>query len=1124
MKKERIMKNKSSRCPGSIRPMIYSIASALALMSGAANAAAGEFASVPLYLQNNSEITEQPKIKHNIMFFIDNSGSMGRGVPGGNITRMQAAKNALNMVLNKYQDKFNWGLQALVNTENDFSNPDERKHKYKNYTNAAETFNISWTEMQKLVNGMSPSGVTPSTRRYYEVVASTVMPNIKYRCQKSYVVMMSDGDANLSCNFSAGGVFHYRFNYDGNNNWVNEEYGTYPYAEYDLNVNPRLVKAGDSYRDESFVKAYKYFGPSPMKYLSTRQLGQMCTRRIDPEIRNSYFYVSDFWDMPIMYNGQPGGIRFFSQKLATKDIKTAADGVDAAGVSWDGDPRIDPKGVDYSKQLVQTFSVGFGSGISEVGQRYLRGAASRDDWYFNAAKPDDLNKAFEQIISQINDDSADLSYEDVGGTAPATTSSGVPDLAATIKLNTGSWSSEIQFNKLDKKGRPTGVFDTPSFGNRKTLINTTGSQTYLINKIPTNTLNNSYFGIADNDKNTNEWRDLLDWTGRIGSDKDIEAKSKNTPYSQTYRVRKGVERDVGDILDGSLAAIGDKVNNRQKYMVAAANDGMVHIFESVADSTSSNPYDLKVSYIPAAMERDGNDGQTTTLAKSLKNIAEKDYGKSISNHQYMVNGGFTLRQTAVTDENSNMPQRVFMFGAMGQGGRGAYALNIGGKKDRTTATGLDAATALDSDKLPTEVPLFETEKGEGNKLGYTIGTPQIGRISISRPANNGRVDVNENIRYAGFLASGYRAEDTADKQNETALYVYEMLGKEVGRGDKRGNSVSTAGTLLKKIEVEGGVGGLSTPTLLDIDFDGVVDVAYAGDRGGNMYRFDLRGEKPDNWTVTKIFTGSPSKPITSAPAVSRRSVNEYVVIFGTGSDLYQKDLTNQETQSIYGIYESFKPDAPAVNAATENDLQQQTISEENNYIYLTNKQVAQNQKGWKIDLRAGERVSIKPTMILRTAVVTVRRYESVTHTTSANTDLCLPTSNSTATTTKTSFIAVNADNGGALNERNARFTPDTVIRKLDGFGMQYANGLTQDGVINFTFINPSKLDDSPVTADGDSGGTGTDKELSVAPSTPNNRCFSNSADRSLLLNKGQSLEVKGRICGLQRISWRELFF
>ena len=70
MKKERIMKNKPSRCPGSIRPMIYSIASALALM-GAASQAQAQFAKTPLYLQNESQITEQPKVKHNIMFFID---------------------------------------------------------------------------------------------------------------------------------------------------------------------------------------------------------------------------------------------------------------------------------------------------------------------------------------------------------------------------------------------------------------------------------------------------------------------------------------------------------------------------------------------------------------------------------------------------------------------------------------------------------------------------------------------------------------------------------------------------------------------------------------------------------------------------------------------------------------------------------------------------------------------------------------------------------------------------------------------------------------------------------------------------------------------------------------------
>ena len=1088
MKKERIMKNKSSRCPGSIRPMIYSIASALALMGAAANAATSEFAKVPLYLQNESQITEQPKVKHNIMLFIDDSYSMTysskNGLPiearYGNTThesRMKVAKRALREVLGKYGKDFNWALQTLNNS----GGAD---------TTDKEGFDVPAAEIANRVERINPYGGTPTTSRYFELVSQIVMPNVKYRCQKSYVVLMSDGDANLSCSLwdrrgkNLGGP-DFRYGYD--------RYSTY----YGKDMYIR-----NQYHNESmeYNKAYNYFGPRSHGFCQYEEGGAYDTS----------------WD-------RNDGLAFFSKKLAEKDFKT--EGPDDAGKSWNGDPK-DP--ADYSKQLVQTFTVGFGQGISPSGKSYLQLAASRPEYYYEADKFESLSKAFNDIVEQIKSDTKNVGYDDVGATAPATTSSSLPGMSAVIGLKTNSWSSQIIFQRLGKDGRRSEELKQyPSFANRKTLINT-DSGTYFINNIPNNTLNNAYFDIADNGKNSGEWSDLLNWTGRVGNDKSIQDKSKNTPYSQVYRIREGDQRDLGDILDGSVAAVGNKTKykvgidtiERQKYMVAAANDGMVHLFQTSSDA--NHPYELKVSYIPSTMERDvadGNNVKTVTLAKVLKNIAKDSYTSSITNHEYMINGGFTLRQTPENDT-----QRVFMFGAMGQGGRGAYALNIGGNVDKATKTGLDVA---DTEWNKT-VPLFETIKGEKNTLGYTIGTPQIGRVSVNRPADNGRVDTKENIRYAGFLASGYRVEDKTDAKNETALYIYEMLGKEVGTGDKRGSGTGKApGELLKKIEVEGGVGGLSTPTLVDTDFDGVIDVAYAGDRGGNMYRFDLRGEKPDNWKAVKIFTGSPSKPITSAPAVSRRRANEYVVIFGTGSEIYQNDLTNKDKQSIYGIYEDLTPNQ-TVTAASESDLQQQEFRPEEKgkegYIYLTNNQVAKTQKGWKIDLRDGERVNVKPTMILRTAVVTVRRYDSVTEEKSAGADVCLPTSTSVKTVAKTSFIGVNADNGGALNARSARFTPDTVIRKLDGFGMQYANGLTQDGVINFTFLNPSKLDDSPVTADGDSGGTGTDKELSVTSSTPNNKCFSNKATRSLLLNKGESLTVEGRICGLQRISWRELFF
>ena len=1085
-KKERIMKNNLSRFPGPVRPMIYSIASALALM-GAASQAQAQFSKTPLYLQNESKIVEQPKIKHNIMFFIDDSDSMKIHVRGafdksGNpLNRLDVTKNALNDILDEYKDQFNWGLQTLHN----------------NGKSDADFYSSDPEAMKSRVNQLDHKYATPATRRYFEIVSTIVMPNIKYRCQKSYVIMMSDGDANYSSYCGDSPYWRDRtiFDYEDHRHY---------HAARDYNWN-----VFTPYNTKEYQDAYKYFGEREGVNRSLQ-----CVK--------APVSYDQFWD-------RGNGLAFFSRKLAEKDVKVG--GTDQADKSWDGDPNDFG---DYKKQTVQTFTVGFGNDITPAGEDYLKRGATRDPktglvGYYTATDRESLLAAFKNITDTIKNDSQNSEPITLdGGTAPATSSSGIPDLAATIKLNTGSWSSQILFNKLNNSdGRREGTVTQPSFGNRKTLINT-GSNTYFIDAISDDKVDNAYFGIESSDKN--EWKKLLNWTGRVGND--------DSAY-KPYRDRKPGERDLGDILDGSVAAVGNKVTykvgedtiERQKYMVAAANDGMVHIFQSTA---GEHPYDLKVSYLPSAMERENDaSGNPITLAKVLKDIAHADYGKSIENHKYGVNGGFTLRQTAVAEQGSKFQQRVFMFGAMGQGGRGAYALNIGGKEDQTTNTGLDAAAWSD------KVPLFETPKEEANKLGFTIGTPQIGRVSIKRETD-GSAKLEENIRYAGFLASGYAAEEKDATANETALYVYEMLGKEVGTGEKRGDDTGKAGNLLTKIKVDGGVGGLSTPTLLDTDFDGVVDFAFAGDRGGNMYRFDLRGETPDKWTAVKIFTGSPTKPITSAPAVSRRSANKYVVIFGTGSEIYQNDLNNKKIQSIYGIYEDFTPSekdsaqSKDVTPASESDLQQQDIlpdqEGQEGYIYLTNNQVAKTQKGWRINLREGERVSLKPTMILRTAIVTIRKYTSNVGKTigkeEAEKDLCLPVSNNKSTVTSTTFLGINADNGGALNKRSARFTPETFTRKLDGFGTQYANGLTQEGIVSFTFIDPNKRTDDPVTADGDSGGTGTDKELGLGSGTPNNKCFSGKEgdQRSLLLNKGESLAVKGRICGLQRISWRELFF
>ena len=1157
MKKEHIMQNAPS---GHHRLIHASVASALALISFSVQANTQQFAQTPFYLQNKTDVSGQPKVKHNIMFLIDDSGSMLADAKGDYHVRdenkkINIAKSALKQVLAQYKDQFNWGLQTLHNNprywkwdekkrqENnaiyaytELPRPDDTKGDMKDsegFTDGSAGRN--WEYVSKKVDEMLAYQGTPTTRRYYEVVKNFVIPNIKYRCQKSYVVVVSDGDANMSCSNQDAGEDprlsrNTSFNYDRD----------YYYSNYYRAIEHSADTPAYQYFGQSAAKAYDdkygkgeffndghgfsgYFDLPLYQYdahIPEHEKKVMC-QYTDYKFGYSDYYrrrmwigsgeiIVPYWDRN--YGNEKRGMRFFSQTLAEKDIKTAAkDGKDDAGKSWDGDPN-DPKGLDYSKQLVQTFTVGFGEGISKVGREYLKKGASRPDWYFNAAKPEKLLDAFKTIVDNIENDSKNTKFEGASSTAPATTSTGIPNMAATVHLNTGSWSSQLRFYKLNRDGTPinTTAFVQPSFNNRLTLVND-GSKTYFIDRVTDNEASNADFGISDGSaKDKLEWKNaLLKWTGRAGGDEAIKADAETKGYSQSYRIRptdpadaSKDERNLGDILDGSVAAIGNKRDNRQEFLVAAANDGMVHIFRN---GTSSNPYDLKLSYIPAGMEREDDQGQTTTLGKVLKDIARDGYGSGTP-HRYMVNGGFVLRQTP--------DKQTFMFGAMGQGGRGAYALNIG------------AVVNSDRSGWNTTVPLFETEKGSGNKLGYTIGSTQIGRVSIKRDTTP--VNLESNVRYAGFLASGYRTEDVNSADNETALYVYDMTGKEAGTKNTGTNvSSSKAGELLAKIPAPNGKGGLSTPTLVDTDFDGIVDIAYAGDRYGNMFRFDLSGETPSKWSAQMIFQGSGNQPITSAPAVSRRSKDKYVVIFGTGSEIYQNELnnTNGQINAVYGIYDDVSDKAVL---ASSSELEQQTRESDDEHIYVSNNKVGEGKKGWSLTLDPNERVTVKPTMILRTAVVTIRKYETKTiHTDSSSTDVCLPDSTSTQTTAKTIILGVNAENGGRLGLRDARISSKDrkfFIKRENNGQIYYANGMTFDGVINFTYMNSSKADDSPVTADGDSGGTGTDKELNATPSVPNNKCFATKGDRSLLSNQLDSLEVQGRTCGLKRISWRELFF
>ncbi|HFC3209185.1 TPA: PilC family type IV pilus tip adhesin, partial [Neisseria gonorrhoeae] len=366
--------------------------------------------------------------------------------------------------------------------------------------------------------------------------------------------------------------------------------------------------------------------------------------------------------------------------------------------------------------------------------------------------------------------------------------------SASVSTYPGSSSSRIFLQELKTQtgpGRP-GRYSLaalneqdiksrePNFNSRQTVIRLPGG-VYKISSgknggrvagFNGNDGKNDTFGIYKDRLVTpvaDEWSEvLLPWTARYYGNDDIfktfnqpnnKKQSDKKQYSQKYRIRTKEDdndkpRDLGDIVNSPITAVGG-------YLATSANDGMVHIFKKTG--TDERSYNLKLSYIPGTMERKDIENQDSTLAKELRTFAEKGY----VGDRYGVDGGFVLRR--ITDDQDKQ-KHFFMFGAMGFGGRGAYALDL---------------SKIDSSN-PAGVSMFDVQNDKNNnnnkndnnrvKLGYTVGTPQIGKT--------------QNGTYSAFLASGYAAKDIVSSDNTTALYVYDL-----GNG---------SGSLIKKIEAPDG--------------------------------------------------------------------------------------------------------------------------------------------------------------------------------------------------------------------------------------------------------------------------------------------------------------------------------
>ncbi|WP_430230666.1 pilus assembly protein [Nitrosomonas communis] len=267
-------------------------------------------------------------------------------------------------------------------------------------------------------------------------------------------------------------------------------------------------------------------------------------------------------------------------------------------------------------------------------------------------------------------------------------------------------------------------------------------------------------------------------------------------------------------------------------------------------------------------------------------------------HRYFVDGNAYAGDAYI---GATPSWRTILLGSLGNGGKGIFALDI------TDPTNFSASSVL-----------WEFSDAD---LGFVPGQAKIALL-------------NNNI-WVAIVCNGYNSSN-----DRAYLYIIDLQ----------------TGTLIKKIATNSSTSnGLSSPALVDTNGDRIIDIVYAGDLQGNIWKFDLSHSNTNQWdiaykagnTMVPLFTARNAsnqvQPITSPLDIGLHPSGGYLVYFGTGQYIASGDNANTHIQSLYGIRDNGSP----ISVTDRSTLQQQTILTET-VLPPFERTVSNNPVNWSI--------------------------------------------------------------------------------------------------------------------------------------------------------------------------------
>jgi len=536
---------------------------------------------------------------------------------------------------------------------------------------------------------------------------------------------------------------------------------------------------------------------------------------------------------------------------------------DVAKYLYENDMRSDLP----EKQNIITYVVGFGFDAGNV-PAFLEDAADNGGGQFFLAQ-NDITELTNAMQSAIQDIMAKIS----SGTAVATitTSSSSDDHLIRAKFLPGSsWRGYLERFTLPYHDTDTADWEAGALLNSRVITNGHADRdiyTYMTLQNP----NKQAFTDVDGAVKTTmtalwgvdnaEATDMINYIRGDTTHDGGKYKDRNNwllgdiVYSTPVTVGppKGWYFDDPYKIESpeyaTYPAFKSAHSSRKTMIYVGANDGMLHAFDS---DTGQEDW----AFIPEFIQA------------KLKTLTEEDC------HKYYVD--LTPYVTDVWDQNE-LPSgkwKTVLIGGNRFGGEEYFALDV-------TDPGHDKFEAL-WDIIPFP------------GLGMlSSNVPAVGKVK----AYGGAAD-----DWVAIITSGYH--DSFETGRIAAFNISDGSPVVIWQGGEDVMETQAKSVISPYYT-------MTSPAAFDSDMDGYLDLIYAGDTEGSLWKF-YYDYQDDEWKKFELFN-TGGQPITAPPAVAFDFDGNLRIYFGTGAYLEESDKDNNTRNAFYCLVDKKQSTGDANN-------------------------------------------------------------------------------------------------------------------------------------------------------------------------------------------------------------------